>query len=89
MTNISAAQAVVSPSRSAADRLNQTCFCITLDRDALCGALEREAGDREFCAAFIGTRSMAFCASPTASAIQRSHEHRAPATAGYSRLLAC
>ena len=27
------------------ERLNQECFCITLDRDALIKALEREVGD--------------------------------------------
>lgn len=32
-----------------AGRLNQSCFCITLDRDALDAALEKEAGDAEFC----------------------------------------
>lgn len=35
--------------RPDAHRLNQTCFCITLDRDALDAALEREADDPEFC----------------------------------------
>ena len=35
------------------ERLNQNCFCITLDRRSLCEALEREAGDPGFCEAFI------------------------------------
>lgn len=35
---------------SISERLNQECFCITLDRDALCQALEREVGDPDFCA---------------------------------------
>lgn len=33
--------------------LNQNCFCVTLDRQSLCEALEQEAGDPEFCEAFI------------------------------------
>jgi hypothetical protein len=39
--------------RPVSERLNQECFCITLDRDALCHALEREVGDPDFCATFI------------------------------------
>ena len=42
--------------RSIPERLNQECFCITLDRDALCQALEQEVGDPDFCATFIRTR---------------------------------
>jgi hypothetical protein len=38
---MSTAAPLIPPARSDADRLNQTCFCITLDRDALCRALER------------------------------------------------
>ena len=59
------------------DRLNQTCFCITLDRDALCEALEREAGDPEFCAAFIRTRPHLFSNVPVflpETAIAGMHE---------------
>lgn len=49
---------------SAADRLNQTCFCITLDRDELCRALEREAGDPEFCTTFVRPRTNLFSNVP-------------------------
>lgn len=50
--------------RSISERLNRDCFCITLDRDALCGALEREVGDAEFCATFIRTRPHLFSNAP-------------------------
>ena len=50
--------------RPVSERLNQECFCITLDRDALCQALEREVGDPDFCAAFIKTRPHLFSNSP-------------------------
>lgn len=46
-----------SGTRSISELLNQECFCITLDRDALCQALEREAGDPEFCRTFIGPKT--------------------------------
>jgi len=39
------------------ERLNQKCFCITLDRDALYRALEHEAGDPDFSATFMRTRA--------------------------------
>ena len=47
-----------------AARLNRECFCITLDRDALCEALEREVGDPHFCATFIKTRPHLFSSVP-------------------------
>ena len=40
--------------------LNQECFCITLDCDALCQTFEREVGDPDFCATFIRTRPHLF-----------------------------
>lgn len=46
--------------RSVSERLNQGCFCITLDRDALRQALEREVGDPDFCATFINMRPHLF-----------------------------
>lgn len=42
------------------ERLNKGCFCITLDRDALDQALEREVGDADFCATSIRTRPHLF-----------------------------
>ena len=36
--------------------LNRECFCITLDRAALCRAVEQAVGDPDFCATFIGPR---------------------------------
>ena len=45
---------------SASERLNQECFCITLDRDALCRSFEREVGDPDFCAAFMTARPHLF-----------------------------
>ena len=50
--------------QSISERLNQECFCITLDRDALCQALEREVGDTDFCASFIKTRPHLFSNAP-------------------------
>ena len=50
--------------RSASEFLNRECFCITLDRDALCRALEREAGDQDFCTTFIGARPHLFSNAP-------------------------
>lgn len=50
--------------RPASERLNQECFCITLDRDALCQALEREVGDPEFCRTFIGPKTHLFSNVP-------------------------
>lgn len=46
------------------ERLNQECFCITLDSEALCQALEREVGDPDFCATFIPTRPHMFSNVP-------------------------
>ena len=51
----------------AADRdefLNRECFCITLDRDVLCQALEREVGDPEFCRTIIGPKTHLFSNVP-------------------------
>ena len=62
--NVSSAEPSAQPSRSASDRLNQTCFCITLDREALCEALKSESGDPEFCAALIETRPHLFSNVP-------------------------
>ena len=50
--------------RPVSERFNQECFCITLDRDALCRALEREAGDPDFCATFIKLRPHLFSNAP-------------------------
>ena len=61
---------------SNAERLNRTCFCITLDRDALCRALEREAADSEFCKTFVKTRANLFSNVPVflpAPALAKMH----------------
>lgn len=50
--------------RSASERLNRECFCITLNRDALSRALEREVGDPGFYATFIQTRPHLFSNAP-------------------------
>jgi hypothetical protein len=50
--------------RTISERLNQECFCITLDRDALCDAIEREVGDAEFCATYVRTRPHLFSNAP-------------------------
>ena len=58
--NTTAAPPIRQSPRSIADRLNEGCFCITLDQDALYQALETEAGDPAFCHAFIRTRPHLF-----------------------------
>jgi hypothetical protein len=50
--------------RASSERLNRECFCITLDRGALCKALDREAVDPDFCATFIRTRPHLFSNVP-------------------------
>jgi hypothetical protein len=55
---------VVQGARSISERLNQECFCVTLDRDALCESLEREVGDPDFCATFIRPRTHLFSNAP-------------------------
>ena len=46
--------------RPLSQHLNQECFCVTLDRDALFEALKREVGDPDFCTTFINTRPHLF-----------------------------
>ena len=53
-----------SDTRSISEFLNRECFCITLDRGALCQALEREVGDPEFCRTFIGPKTHLFSNVP-------------------------
>jgi hypothetical protein len=48
----------------ASKRLNRNCFCITLDQEALCRALEREAGDPAFCHDHVRTRQNLFSNVP-------------------------
>ena len=48
-----------TPAEAASDRLNQGCFCITLDRQALCRAFERETDDA-FCVTLLETRPHLF-----------------------------
>jgi hypothetical protein len=50
--------------QSLPERLNQECFCITLDRRALIKALEREVGDEALCADFIKARPHLFSNIP-------------------------
>lgn len=52
------------PVQTLSDRLNQNCFCVTLDRRSLCEALEREAGDPEFCETFIRPQTHLFSNVP-------------------------
>ena len=53
-----------SSARHAAEVLNRSCFCLTLDRGALCRALEREAGDPAFCEAYLRPRQNLFSNVP-------------------------
>ena len=50
--------------RPISERLNQGCFCITLDRTALGLALEQQIDDPKFGTAFIKTRPHLFSSSP-------------------------
>lgn len=58
------ASSIMQDARSVTGRLNQECFCITLDRDALCESLELEVGDPDFCATFIRPRTHLFSNVP-------------------------
>lgn len=49
---------------SAAQRLNSSCFCITLDREGLYAAMEREAGDPAFSERYIRPREHLFSNVP-------------------------
>ena len=49
---------------TAAERLNNSCFCVTLDRERLYAAMEREARDVEFSARFIRPREHLFSNVP-------------------------
>lgn len=55
---------VAEASRAISARLNRNCFCITLDRAALCAALDQEAGDPGFCEAFMRSRPNLFSNVP-------------------------
>lgn len=50
--------------RSISEFLNRECFCVTLDRGALCQSLEREVDDPEFCRTFIGPKPHLFSNVP-------------------------
>ena len=52
------------PAQTFSERLNQNCFCITLDRRSLCEALEQEAGNPEFCETFIRPKEHLFSNVP-------------------------
>jgi hypothetical protein len=53
-----------SPDQTLSVRLNQKCFCVTLDRRWLCEALELEAGDPKFCESFIRPKAHLFSNVP-------------------------
>lgn len=52
------------PLQTLSERLNQNCFCVTLDRRSLCEALEHEAGDPKFCETFIRPKAHLFSNVP-------------------------
>lgn len=54
----------VQGDRSVSGRLNQGCFCVTLDRTALGNALQREVDDPEFGSALINTHPHLFSSAP-------------------------
>lgn len=52
------------PVQTLSARLNQSCFCVTLDRGSLCEALELEASDPAFCETFIRPKAHLFSNVP-------------------------
>ena len=62
MTSSSALAAIGD--RTLVERLNQGCFCITLDRASLDEALRRETADPQFVATYIASRPNLFSSSP-------------------------
>lgn len=52
------------PVQTPSERLNQNCFCVTLDRGSLYEALEHEAGDPAFCETFIRPKAHLFSNVP-------------------------
>ncbi len=54
----------IERARAAADQLNRECFCVTLDRDALAGALQDEVGDADFFATLTRSRPHLFSHAP-------------------------
>ena len=57
--------------------LNADCTCITLDRDALCRALEAIVGDPEFCHGFAATHPHLLSAQPMFLSLQHAERMRA------------
>jgi hypothetical protein len=47
--------------RPLSERLNRECTCVTLDRDALCAALELRAGVRDLIRAGLRTKPLTRC----------------------------
>ncbi|MEO8244751.1 MAG: hypothetical protein ABI832_20890, partial [bacterium] len=56
--------ALTVPVRSLSDRLNQNCFCVTLDVGSLCDALEHESSDSTFYETFIRPKAHLFSSVP-------------------------
>jgi hypothetical protein len=54
-----------SRGRAIAKELNRTCFCVTLDREALSTAMKAAAGDAEFYDAHVASRPHLFSSAPT------------------------
>ena len=50
--------------KTVSSQLNESCFCVTLDRTSLGQALECEAGDRAFAEKFLGARPHLFSNVP-------------------------
>jgi hypothetical protein len=67
--------------QSVSDRLNQTCFCVTLDRAALDEALEREARDASFRDTFVRHRPHLFSNVPVFLSARAVAEMQAIVTA--------
>lgn len=61
---MSETETLATSASSEADRLNRTCYCLSLDREALCQALERESDDPEFCTTFVRPRTHLFSNVP-------------------------
>lgn len=63
------------------ERLNKSCFCVTLDLPSLCEAMEREAGDPAFFETFIRPKAHLFSHVPVFLSATAVNEMRAIAVA--------
>jgi hypothetical protein len=76
MRDLGAPRAMPGCTLPSADRLNQDCFCVTLDHEALSSNLQREAVEWDVAATFAGAREHLFSSTPVflpRSTVQEMH----------------